>query len=330
MVADIKECISNRLIVSLMNSMPDMTMLLTAEGQIISANNSMIDFLGIQCIEHVAGLSFGEALGCSGANDAVAECVSTRSTVTRDIHIRTRDSADLDVSIRTSVLPFEGQDFVVAAMKDISAEKLSYAIERMFFHDILNMAGGVRGLSGLLVDASNDPETAAEYSQDIYNLSDQLIDDIQAHRQLLAIENDRLNANISECDLAELMEAVVSQYRRHEQAYRKTLTLMETPANLKIMTDESILKRVLGNMIKGALKSTPPAGEVKLWAMERHDSVEFIVHSDGTEGDDIRIYMIRLFTENACGGKVDFTSTEIDGTTFKVTLPKHYTGKTSA
>mgnify|MGYP003339318652 CR=1 FL=1 len=44
----------------------------------------------------------------------------------------------------------EGEDLLLLSLLDISGEKRRAVLERLFFHDVLNSAGGLRGLLHLL------------------------------------------------------------------------------------------------------------------------------------------------------------------------------------
>ncbi|MBK7866954.1 MAG: hypothetical protein IPJ75_08180 [Ignavibacteriales bacterium] len=64
-------------------------------------------------------------------------------------------------------------------------------MERIFFHDILNTAGGILGYTQILRDA--EPEELTIFSESIEELSKRLIEEIQAQKQLIAAEGGKLD-----------------------------------------------------------------------------------------------------------------------------------------
>ena len=68
-----------------------------------------------------------------------------------------KDSFDA-VDLKVSTVPFEydGELFTICALQDISHEKRRLALERTFFHDVLNTAGGLRGYTELLLESEPD------------------------------------------------------------------------------------------------------------------------------------------------------------------------------
>jgi len=55
-------------------------------------------------------------------------------------------------------------------------------LQRLFFHDVLNIAGCVRGYAEILADGAAD----ASLCEDVVQLVDQLVQEIHAHRDVNA------------------------------------------------------------------------------------------------------------------------------------------------
>ena len=56
----------------------------------------------------------------------------------------------LDLKVWTSPYVVDGENYTVFAVQDISNEKRRDVLERIFFHDIINTAGGLKGLAEIL------------------------------------------------------------------------------------------------------------------------------------------------------------------------------------
>ena len=78
----------------------------------------------------------------------------------------------------------------VYSILDIADEKRKEVLERIFLHDVMNTAGGLLGFSKLLMGASE--ELLELYSKMIYDLTDKMVDEINAQRQLIQAETNRL------------------------------------------------------------------------------------------------------------------------------------------
>ncbi|MBK8661763.1 MAG: hypothetical protein IPN18_08110 [Ignavibacteriales bacterium] len=78
----------------------------------------------------------------------------------------------LDLRVKSTQLNIDNENFTVFTVSDISNEKRRSALERIFFHDILNTAGGILGYTQILKDA--EPEELAIFSESIEELSKDL------------------------------------------------------------------------------------------------------------------------------------------------------------
>ena len=109
----------------------------------------------------------------------------------------------------------------------------------------------------------------------------------------------------------------------------------------ELQTDVTLLRRVLGNMLKNAVEATPAGGTITVGCVDRDDEVEFWINNPGEmprqvqlqifqrsfttkgAGRGLGAYSMRLLTERYLGGRVGFTSSPTDGVTFRAVYPKH-------
>jgi K+-sensing histidine kinase KdpD len=351
---------SNPLALALLEAMPYFGLVLNRQRQLIAANDKFVQALGVESGETLIGLRPGEIVQCiqaetapsgcgtgeacelCGAVNAILDCLKNKGSVSRECRIRTKGRADggaLDLLVQASFLTLGERDFVFVALHDISSAKRRRVLERVFFHDVLNTAGGLLGLAELLLE-EKDPKTEEEYKNDIYRLSGRVIEEIIAQRQLSAAEQGELQLKIGEVELPALVGEVVEFYRYHNVASERHLHLGEIPT-LTIKTDAVLLRRVLGNLIKNALEAIPREATVTVLGEDLGEAIALSVHNPGVmpkavqqqifqrsfstksgEGRGIGTYSIKLFTEQYLGGKVTFNSREPEGTTFTITLPK--------
>ncbi len=212
-------------------------------------------------------------------------------------------------------------------------------LERIFFHDILNLVGSVRGFAELLKD--KDVPATQEVFDLIYNAADRSLEDIEAQRALANAENDELHIEPVEINSRLLMDLVSNLYRHHDVAKDKTITITESTENVQFVSDQSILSRILGNMLKNALESTVPGGSITFGCYKKNEQVCFTVHNDAAipeavrsqifkqavstkgKGRGIGTYSMKLLTE-CLQGQISFTSDTREGTTFQACFPRMF------
>ena len=181
------------------------------------------------------------------------------------------------LDLRVTATPFEVEDefFILAAIEDISHEKRVSVLQRTFFHDVLNTAGCIEGYADFLVeDATSDPEVCKR----LLALSSQLIEKIQAQRDLLHAESGELETERMPVKARQVLQEIRTQYLNHAVAEERNITIGETCDGL-LITDRRLLKRVLGNMLKNALEATPAQGTVTMSCEDSGDAVTFLVNN---------------------------------------------------
>ena len=108
-----------------------------------------------------------------------------------------------DMNVISTPVSFNGEIFYVMILQDISEAKRRAALERIFFHDLLNSVGGLYGLLTVLKE-----ETNPEQSRELINLSEEasrnIIEEILVQRQIRAAESGELVVKIELVNSVEL------------------------------------------------------------------------------------------------------------------------------
>jgi len=352
--------VANPVALAMLDSMLGPAIVLNAQRQIVVANRQFIEVLGVEDAGVLLARRPGEVLDCVHATEwpggcgtsehcaacgAVAGILSawrTHSEATTECRVCTRGGAGggaLDFRAKTSFLSVDGADFVVFALQDISGEKRRHVLERVFFHDVLNVCGGVRGLAELLLSGGLDAGTEQEFKHDVYRLSGAVIDEITGHRQMLAAEQGELRMDLGDVSVRDVLDEVIATYRHHHVAEGRGLECGPCDP-LRLRTDATLLRRVLGNLVKNALEATAPGGTVLVAACGVPEGVCISVQNPGVMPERVRLqlfqrsfstkggdgrgvgtYSVKLFGERYLGGRVAFTSDPTSGTCFTVTLP---------
>lgn len=348
---------ANCVAVTLLEAIPEYAIVLNKQRQIIAANQRMLEALGGRAMESLLGARPGEVLRCAYVENAPNGCgtgkrcasCGTVNTILDALRSQSSRACEtqllslngtLEMLVQATFIMLDECEFVVVAMRDVSSETRRQVLERVFFHDVLNTIGGVYGLSEYLLDEDLEPAQEIECKHDIYRLSRLAIEEIITHRQLLDAERGDLLVQKQEVAVPALLRDVVALYRHHRVAQARTLRLGDMP-EASLVTDEQLLRRVLANLVKNALEATPKLGVATVSAEDRGQEMAFLVHNPGAMPDEVQeqifqrsfstkakngrgvgTYSIKLFTEKYLGGRVSFTSTESEGTTFTVLLPK--------
>jgi len=338
-----------------LEGVPGPAVVVTELRQIVAANRRLLDDLGLDTVEEVLGRRPGEALGCRNVTDApsgcgtgrrclycglvqaILRCLETERTATDECRIARTDGSALDLEVSATPTLLDDLPVVFVALRDVSAEKRRRVLERTFFHDLLNTAGGLRGLLSM-AEASENPQDRARLRGSLLALADDLIGEIRDHRRLCDAEEGNLELHPRPAAVGRIVEDLGLLYLSHESARGRTLALAGAP-DLVVDTDLGLLRRVLGNMLKNALEATPERGQVRFWAEGSDGEVAFRVRNPGVMPEDVRLqvfqrsfttkgegrglgtYAMKLLGERYLGGRIDFTSEAPEGTTFTFRLP---------
>jgi K+-sensing histidine kinase KdpD len=345
---------NNETLVNITDSVSQMLVVLNKERQIVYANKQFCELLLLSDSDYL-GKRVGEALNCIHSNQTSGGCGTTefcskcgaanaileaqhgvRSV--KECRISADNNESLDLKVSATPYSAQGELFTVFVITDISSEKRKQIFERVFFHDVLNSAGGISGLSSILPEIE-DPNEVSELAKLIQSASEHLINEITAQKQLSAAENGELNLDIKDFETIFLLQQIADLYSKHEITQGKFISIDKNSEKFSLKTDPTLLKRVLGNMLKNALEASLPASKVTLSAVKKGDAAVFSVHNQNYIERDAQLqlfkrsfttkgvgrglgtYSMKLFGEKYLKGKVSFESNPTEGTTFYITLP---------
>ena len=339
---------------ALLDCMPDWVMILNEQRQIIFGNKALRDLARALACEPFIGLRPGEMLGCRqalaapsgcGTGEACRTCGAVTAilaalaghSVMHECRVANVAADSHDLRIWASPFLWNGAHYALIIAVDISDEKRRQVLERIFFHDILNTAGNIQGLSELI---RCDPGSVDELKDDLYESAESLVNEIRSQRMLLAAEQHELQVTLAPTDPRELLEAVAQTYRHHSMAKGKHIAIVAEPAAAVFSTDETLMQRVLGNLLKNALEAGQPGDVVELGTVLQHDRRVFWCHnaqpipralqlqmfqrsfSTKGPGRGVGTYSIKLLTERYLGGQVTLQSTPETGTRFELSFPQ--------
>jgi hypothetical protein len=344
---------------SLLQSVYGLLAVLNEERQILAVNDALLATLGVQDADRLLGLRSGEALQCVHAQEEPGGCGTSRfcSTCGAAIAMVTtlgtdrpaeRECAitaqthgapiDLYFLVRCCPIVVEGQRFLLLLLRDLSAEQQRAALERVFYHDVSNLIENLVINSRLL--NSRKPEEMPELAGRVEDLASRLASEVKIQKAI-ARGPDDFDLTLRPVFLDQAILNLRAFFHSHPAAQGKTLRLPPTLPELRLSTDGHLLERVLLNMVTNALEATGLGGEVRLWLDEEDDAVTFCVWNQGRIPEDVarRVFQrnfstktgngrglgtfaMKLLGETYLRGQVSFTTSEAEGTVFRLRLLK--------
>lgn len=346
---------------ALLECFPAPAMILNQERQLLAANQKLACLLG-RPVESVLGLRMGEAFNCihsaeepggcgtsifcrtCGAAKAILGSWTDRTANVQECRLTRRSPQGrqaLDLRILAAPLWLGPEQFTVVSLTDITDEKRRMVLEKMFFHDVLDAASGIHGVLNLLPDLSG-PE-AAKLLKMATDLSGELLEQIRAGRDLGAAERGELQTNLRTLQVGPFLAQLCALYRHLAICAGKTIEHRCSPETAGILTDELLLSRVLGNLIKNALEASSPGQTVTVQFApgKESEAPTFSVHNQSVMPEPVKLqifqrsfstkaargrgigtYSVKMLTERYLKGRVRFCSEPGEGTTFTITLPR--------
>lgn len=338
----------------LLDSLPHIIFILNRQRQAVFVNHAILSTVGVKQTNQLLGLRPGEILDCAhhketeggcgttqfcetcGAVKAILESQEGKHSIQECRIIRLNGDA-LDLRVWASPMTLAGEPYTVFTIADIGDEKRRRALERIFFHDLLNSMSGVKGALELMELAP--AEDQKQLIGIIQQASERAINEINAQRQLTAAELNELVPNFTRFGSLALVNELASVFQSMPVGRDRPISILPGAEDFEIVSDRVILSRVIGNMLKNALEASDAGQTVTLDCHLAGESAAFSVHNETVMPPEVRLqifqrsfstkgagrglgtYSIKLLSERYLKGKAAFTSAEGAGTSFTVTLP---------
>lgn len=351
---------------SIFESVPGLAAILNSNRQVVYANDDFLSITGLGSIDQLLGSRPGEAITCihadnetggcgtdeacryCGAVNAILESQATGKKVSREtrftINSGTSDHS-LDLVITAIPLNYKNRKFTIVTLRDISSEKRRASLERIFFHDTINLAGGINGSLKILSEM-DDKNDGNDIIMEARAASADLLEGITSFKQLTDAEHGDLAVNITQVNSIHLLKITTGSTRHHPVALKRTIKIDPGSPDININTDYSLLSRILVNMLKNALEATAEGGTVSAGSEHIQGSepasgpgLRFYVKNEGVMPEAVQLqvfqrsfstkaedrglgsYSMKLLGERYLGGQVGFESTPEKGTVFFIDIP---------
>lgn len=216
-------------------------------------------------------------------------------------------------------------------------------------HELRTPLTSLKGFLCVLLDGDagpiNDAQTRflsiAKQSADRLNV---LISDLL---DISRIESGRLNLEMRECSLLEIISESLQGLRSAAEAKQIKVGYQETPALPLVWCDPSRLQQVVDNIVSNAIKYTPHGGTVEVVTCDKGDVVQVSVRDNGPgiDAEEQKKIFDMFYQVDASarrttggaglglaiangivsmhGGKLWVDSEKDHGTTFTFAIPRH-------
>jgi len=325
--------------------------------QIVFANDILMKTLEIENVHQILGKRFGEAINClfafteeagcgttehcryCGAVNAILQSQKTGLKAKSECRIRRMVNGTenfLDFEVTATPFVHENLNYTIFSLIDISDRKRRAIIEKIFFHDVMNVASGLQGFFEIF--NSIDEEEQQGFIQIGASLCQQIIDEVDTQRLLVQAENHELAVKRQIIDSLPFVQQIALDLKLLEVAIGKNIEISEDSVDVPFESDPVLLRRVMNNMVKNALEASAEGQTVTISVKIIDQKITFSVHNPKFIPRDIEMqvfmrsfstkgtqrglgtYSMKILGEQCLGGKVDFTTSETEGTTFFIVL----------
>lgn len=339
-------------LLSFLDVIPVPVLILNDKRRAVYSNKALLEMTGTVEMNSLFGLLPGEVFkcihamnnpGCCGTTDFCSTCGALKSILTsqkvrtdmQECRILKKDNEALDLKVYATQLVLDEEKLTIFTVTDVSDEKRRKTLERIFFHDLLNTASSVKTLAYSL--ENSDPEDAEQFRSHLVKLSDKLVDEICAQRDITAAEHNELTVYLTRVNTFVLLNDVFEQFNYYSKD--KKIIIDKESDTCDFYTDKILIRRILTNMLKNAVEATIEDGYVTIGSTREGDYVRFWVNNPGYMSRDVQLqvfqrsfstkgfgrglgtYSMKLLAENYLDGKVEFTTNEATGTTFFCKVP---------
>ncbi len=196
----------------LLNAIPNVVTILNDKRQVVYSNSALLKKMSIADFNSLLGKRPGEVVNCIHATECAGGCGSSESCrtcgalsailrsmnenciITEECNITSSiggEEESYEFEATASPFTWEGEKFTIFSLIDISSVKRRQMLERIFFHDILNTAGNIKNLAELLPQLE-ERDQVKNLILLLQQLSDELVEEIQAQKQITSAENGEL------------------------------------------------------------------------------------------------------------------------------------------
>jgi len=350
---------NNPLVKMFNEAMPDLSMILNKQRQLIYANSNLVKFLDIEENHLPLGERLGNLINCIHSEENPSGCGTTLACrfcgivnsilesqlsgkpVVREARItammQEEEVTSYDLRIKASPLFFQDHEYTIISISDISDRKRRAFLETNYINDVYGNAAELKNVVSsinkeqLNPDVRNLVETAEKVNYE-------LMSDLLAQKMLSEAEEGTLEIRPALVNSVKVLREMEEYYNLQEIAQDKTLFVDPFSHGIRFRTDINILRRVLINVLNNAFEAISKGATVRTSVRIADTILRYSVYSPVGLTEEVKhqmfqrsfstkaanrglgTYTARLLTTKYLKGKI-FFNTDKNGTTFIIELP---------
>ncbi len=322
-----------------------------ARGVVVDCNPRLAEQLGVPA-DSLLGFDVLAAVNDEGVRKALSSALAgTRASWEGDYTVVANGRTLPLRLVYNPIADSEGRVVgVLGSSEDITerrqAEQLREEVERITRHDLKGPLNGIIGVPSMLMD---DDNLTAEQRRALRMLAEagyRMLRMINVSLDVYKMETGRYRFNPEDVDLLDVARSLVGEMRHQAEVLEVPLRLLldgREPGDgdsLVVQGEELLLYSMLGNIVENAMEASPTGQEVTVSMRAEGDRAVVEVHNMGAVPEQVRdcffekyathgkssgtglgTYSAKLIVDTHAGD-IDFTTSESEGTTVTVRLPR--------
>ncbi len=249
-----------------------------------------------------------------------------------------KDNKEVDLLFQVRCCPINVHDskFILFFLQDISLQQQRARLDSAFLHDVNNLLTAMLGKSDLF---QLKGEWDAERFAELQKLVQRLAQEFSIHQAITNSISHAYKPLYCEVSVNSILDDLAETFKGHPLCSNAKLEISKPEDPMTLVTDMNLVNRILVNMVSNALEATECGGTTRVFIEPGGNAVTFCVWNRKhiPQKDALRIftrnfttkkqpghglgtYSMKFFGEKILGGIVNFTTSEPEGTTFRLSL----------